>query len=85
MNDHRAAKENMETFRKTIDVDVMVPIGTKAMMPGKLYHTNEIFLSHSSQIYSKCSAHQSMEVCEHRMALAQQRLANLETERQMYQ
>lgn len=75
----------MEQFRKAIDVDIMVPIGSKALMPGKLIHTNEIFLSHTPTYYSKCSAHQAMEICKHRIQVAQQRLDALTIEREMYQ
>lgn len=63
----------------------MVPIGSKALIPGKLYHTNEVFISHSQSMYSKCTAHQAMEICNHRIKKAEQRLEALNTEHDMYQ
>lgn len=84
-DDHQQAAVNLEQFRKAIEVDIMVPIGSKALMPGKLIHTNEVFLSHTPTYYSKCSAHQAMEICKHRMQVAQQHLDALNIERDMYQ
>lgn len=84
-DDQRQAAENMESFRKQLEVGVMVPVGGKALMPGKLYHTNEIFVSHSSRMYSKCTAHQAIGVCEHRIGTATERLKALQVEREMYQ
>lgn len=84
-DDHRQAVENLDTFRKRLEVDVMVPIGGKALMPGKLYHTNEILCSHSSKLYSKCTADQAITVCQHRVGVADERLKALGVEREMYQ
>lgn len=82
--DHVQAETNIRTFQKSLEVDIMVPIGSKALMPGKLYHTGEVFVSHSSSIYSNCTAHQAIEICKHRLAVAQQRLTALDTEHDMY-
>lgn len=84
-DDHRQAADNLDTFRKRLEVEVMVPIGAKALMPGKLYHTNEILVSHSSKLYSKCSAEQAITVCKHRVGVAEERLKALGVEQEMYQ
>ena len=63
----------------------MIPIGTKALMPGKLYHTNEILVSHSPTLFSKCCARQAIQICQHRLNVSEQKLQELEKERDMYQ
>lgn len=85
LQDHQQAIESLEHFRKSIETDIMVPVGSKALIPGKLYHTNEILLSHSSQVYSKCTSHQAQQVCLHRIGVAKQRLEDFATERELYQ
>lgn len=82
---HLAAERNLNEFPKSFKIDVMVPIGSKGLMPGKLYHTNEIFIGHYSGLFSKCSAHKAVEVCKHRIKTAQDHLNALDTEWQMYQ
>lgn len=84
-DEHRQAADNLDKYRKSCEVEIMVPIGGKALMPGKLYHTNEIFVSHSSKVYSKCTAHQAIGICERRIASADERLKALNVEQDMYQ
>lgn len=84
-DDHRQAIENLGTFSRRLEVDVMVPIGSKALMPGRLYHTNEVFVSHSSSVYTKCTVPQAQRVCEHRLTVAEERLKELRVEEEMYQ
>lgn len=62
----------------------MVPIGSKALIPGRLYHTNEIVVSHSGTYYSKCSAHKALEICQNRLNIAASRLKALEAEAEMH-
>lgn len=74
------AKANIEEFKKSLEVEIMVPIGSKALMPGRLYHTNEIVVSHSGTYYSHCSAHKALEICQNRLNTAAGRLKALEDE-----
>ena len=62
----------------------MVPVGSKALIPGQLYHTNEILVSHSSTYYTKCTSHKALEICQHRIDIANKRLDALQTEAEMY-
>lgn len=81
---HEGAKENIEKFTKSLEVDIMVPIGSKALMPGRLYHTNEIVVSHSRTYYSKCTAHKALEICQNRLNTAESRLNALEVEANLH-
>lgn len=82
---HLEAEKNLIEFPKSFQLDCLVPIGAKALMPGKLYHTNEIMIGHPTGLFSKCSAHKALEVCRHRLKLAEDRLSALDVEWQMYQ
>ncbi|XP_037923483.1 unconventional prefoldin RPB5 interactor-like protein isoform X3 [Hermetia illucens] len=76
---------NLTQFGEDLSVDVMVPIGSKAFMPGQIYHTNEILVSHFQGFFSKCSAKQALEIANHRINMARARLNCLEKEAEMYQ
>ncbi|XP_037887768.1 unconventional prefoldin RPB5 interactor-like protein [Glossina fuscipes] len=77
--------ENLKKFIKHLDVDVMVPVGTKAFMPGKLIHTNEILVSHYQGYFSKCSTNKAREICELRIENAKEHLKKLEVEAELWQ
>lgn len=62
----------------------MVPIGGKALMPGKLYHTNEILVSHYQGVFSNVSTDKALEISNHRIQLAETHLKSLEVEKDMY-
>lgn len=82
--DHEKAKENLHDFQKSFRKEILVPIGSKAMMPGTLYHTNEVLVSMYSELFVKCSADKALAVCEHRLKEAQKRLEALNVEYKMY-
>lgn len=81
---HEGARANIEEFTKSLEVDIMVPIGSKALMPGRLYHTNEIVVSHSQTYYSKCTAHKALEICQNRLNVAESRLKALDVEANLH-
>ncbi|KAG4078907.1 hypothetical protein HA402_007457 [Bradysia odoriphaga] len=81
---HEEAKANIVEFTKSLELDVMVPIGSKALMPGRLYHTNEIVVSHSPTYYSECTAHKALEICQNRLNVADSRLKALTVEADLH-
>ncbi|XP_017147524.1 unconventional prefoldin RPB5 interactor-like protein [Drosophila miranda] len=84
-SDNETAIRNLDLFAKNLSVEVMVPIGRKALMPGQLIHTNELLVSHNEGYFSACSAHRAKEICQHRLRLAEERLKKLETEANLWQ
>ncbi|XP_055380285.1 unconventional prefoldin RPB5 interactor-like protein isoform X2 [Condylostylus longicornis] len=62
----------------------MVPIGNKALIPGYLTHTNEVFVSHFGKFISKCTSYQAQEICKNRINIADDYLTKLEVERDMF-
>lgn len=85
LKENETAKENMSMFQKRLTVDVMVPVGKKALMPGQLIHTNEVLVGHYQGYFSKCSAFKATEICDLRIATANERLKKLETEMELWQ
>lgn len=83
--EHRQAERNLTEFPKSFEVDVLVPIGTKALMPGKLYHTNEVFVGHYTGLFTKCSAYKALEICKHRLQTSQKTRDGIDAEWQMFQ
>lgn len=83
-NDYLQAGENLLGFRESLQRDVLVPIGSKALMPGKLYHTNEILVGMYGSLFVKCSAQKAMELCHHRLRKAKERMDALDAEYKKY-
>lgn len=82
--EHVELNKNLKDYQKKLEVDVMVPIGGKALMPGKLYHTNEILVSHYQGVFSNVSTDKALEISNHRIKLAETHLKSLEVEKDMY-
>jgi unconventional prefoldin RPB5 interactor 1 len=78
-------QNHLKEYAKTPKVDILVPIGGKSLMPGYLYHTSEVLVSHGSGYFSDCTATQAMEIADKRVKVANERLADLAKERELYQ
>lgn len=78
------ATNNLTSFQCHLEVDVMVPIGNKALMPGVLYHTNEVLISHLNGIYIETSAQKAIEVVQARLRAANEQLKALQDEASLY-
>lgn len=74
----------MAIFGKRLTVDVMVPIGKKALMPGQLLHTNEVLVGHYQGYFSKCTTFKAKEICEHRIKMAKDHLKKLDLEAELW-
>lgn len=85
LKENETAIENMNMFGKRLTVDVMVPVGKKAFMPGYLMHTNEVLVGHYQGYFSKCTSHKAKEICELRIKMAKEHLKKLETEAELWQ
>ncbi|XP_067632829.1 unconventional prefoldin RPB5 interactor-like protein [Eurosta solidaginis] len=79
------AVENLDKFSKNLTVDVMVPIGQKAYMPGKLIHTNEVLVGHYQGYFSKCTSYKAKDICKHRIKMATETLDKLKAELDLWQ
>ena len=85
LKENETAIENMTMFSKRLNVEVMVPIGTKAFMPGHLIHTNEVLVGHYQGYFSKCTSFKAKEICELRIKMAKDHLKKLEMEGELWQ
>ena len=65
-------------------MDVMVPLGKKAFIRGTLQHTNDILVSHSSNYFSLVSNFQANEMLQHRNQVCEQKLKELDKERDLF-
>ncbi|ALC40755.1 uri [Drosophila busckii] len=83
--DNEAAINNLDMFAKQLTVEVMVPIGKKALMPGELIHTNELLVGHYQGYFSACSSHKAKQICQHRLRIAVEQLKKLEVEEKLWQ
>lgn len=84
LEEMRQAESSLRDFQKKLQVECMVPIGTKALMPGFLYHTSEILVGNGSKIFSKCTTFEALKICKHRQKYAEDRLTDLRTEHDLH-
>ncbi|XP_055708682.1 unconventional prefoldin RPB5 interactor-like protein [Phlebotomus papatasi] len=77
------AIENLYMYQKHLEVEIMVPIGNKALLPGVLYHTNEVMVTHFSGLQSKCTVQKAHEILHRRVEIANEHVKMLEAERDL--
>lgn len=74
----------MNEFLKSAHLDIMVPIGRKAFVRGKLQHTNDILVSHSSNYFSLVSNSQANELLDARTVTCDKQVKALGKERKLF-
>lgn len=80
----KQTEKNLKEFVKSTKVDIMVPMGKKALVRGQLIHTNEITVCHGSSVFSDCSQLQALEIIQHRLEKCEERLKALKVERDLF-
>lgn len=83
-NDLQMATRNLQTFHNRLQVDVMVPLGAHALMPGYLYHTNEVLIGKPSGVFIESTTNQALDIVQRRMKVADKRLKDLDVEAGFY-
>uniref|UniRef100_A0A182QIK4 Uncharacterized protein n=1 Tax=Anopheles farauti TaxID=69004 RepID=A0A182QIK4_9DIPT len=82
--EHVELKENLRMYQKSPRADIMIPMGSKALLPGQLYHTGEVMVSHGCGYFSECSTEQAQLIADHRIRVADELLLKYERERTLY-
>lgn len=65
---HEKVIEGLQVYPLSVSENCMVPIGKRALMKGKLTHTNEILVSLGADYFAKYSAPQAISLCKRRIA-----------------
>ncbi|EEB11014.1 RNA polymerase II subunit 5-mediating protein, putative [Pediculus humanus corporis] len=81
--DLETTKSLLSILPKKISHDVMVPIGPKALMRGKLVHTNEYLVNLGETWFVKKTAHQTLELCNRRIKNCNEMIQKLEKEKEL--
>uniref|UniRef100_A0AAG5DAF9 Uncharacterized protein n=1 Tax=Anopheles atroparvus TaxID=41427 RepID=A0AAG5DAF9_ANOAO len=82
--EHVDLKGNLRMYQKSPRTDILIPMGTKALLPGQLYHTGEVLVSHGGGYFSECSSDQAQTIADRRIRLADGMLEKYERERTLY-
>lgn len=77
-------RSNLQEFLKSRSVNIMVPVGKKALVRGTLQHTNEITVSHGASMFSDLSTSQAVDILDHRIKSCDERLTALEMEKNLF-
>lgn len=64
---HEKTIEGLKLLPQDLSLNCMVPIGKKALMKGKLTHTNEITVCLGDGYFAKYSAPQAIALCHRRI------------------
>lgn len=67
-NKYKKVIEGLEVYPLSVSENCMVPIGKRALMKGKLIHTNEIMVYLGDGYFAKYSASQAISLCKRRIA-----------------
>ena len=65
--EHVSVRSHLCTLPDKLSYDVMVPVGSKALMRGKMVHTNEILVCLGDGWFVKRSAKEAAEICDRRI------------------
>lgn len=79
-DEHMSLHSHLGILPDKLSHDVMVPIGSKALMRGKMVHTNEILVCLGDGWFVKQSAKEAAEICDRRIKLCDNMLKDLERE-----
>lgn len=77
-------KKNLSQFIKSHSLEIMIPVGKKALIVGKLVHTNEVTICHGASYFSDCSTSQAIEIIESRIEKCDSQLEALNKERELF-
>ncbi|XP_072758735.1 uncharacterized protein Uri [Anoplolepis gracilipes] len=84
-NKYKKVIEGLEVYPLSVSENCMVPIGKRALMKGKLIHTNEILVYLGDGYFAKYSASQAISLCNRKIAWADKMLKDLQAERNLYE
>lgn len=79
--EYKTLQSHLEVLPNDLSKEVMVPVGTKALMKGKMVHTNEILVCLGDGWFVKQSAKQAAEICQRRINMCDEMLSKLDDER----
>lgn len=65
--DYESLISHLDVLPNEVSKMVMVPIGSKALMKGKIVHTNEILVFLGDGWFVKQSAKEAIEICKRRI------------------
>lgn len=60
-------KKNLISYSEKLSVPIMIPLCSKAMIPGKLVHTNQVLVGLGDNWFSKVSTKSAVENCDRRI------------------
>lgn len=64
---HKEIIGGLQTLALDLSMNCIVPLGRRALMKGKLNHTNEILVCIGDEYFSKYSTPQAVALCNRRM------------------
>ncbi|CAG8526795.1 8109_t:CDS:2 [Funneliformis caledonium] len=76
--DYKSLKDTLEEINHETEHKIMVPIGNKAFMPGKLIHTNEILAMLGDNWFVERSTSQAVGIVDRRMEMVRKTIDDLE-------
>lgn len=62
--EYEELKISLQEFPKELSAPIMMPLGPKVFVRAKLCNTNEVFIRHGENIFTKQTAFEAKAVCE---------------------
>ncbi|KAK9503814.1 hypothetical protein O3M35_010292 [Rhynocoris fuscipes] len=80
---HEEVQKSLEHYAGKLQEQIMVPIGKRGLMKGKLVNTNQVFVSLGSGWFTKVCSVEAQAVCSRRISECKEMLEKLEKERKL--
>uniref|UniRef100_A0A8D8LH29 Unconventional prefoldin RPB5 interactor n=1 Tax=Cacopsylla melanoneura TaxID=428564 RepID=A0A8D8LH29_9HEMI len=74
-------KKNLINYSEKLTVPIMIPLCSKAMIPGKLVHTNQVLVGLGDNWFSKVSTKHAVENCDRRIQFCTDMIKKYEKEK----
>lgn len=74
-------KTNLKNYSEKLSVPIMIPLSSKAMIPGKLVHTNQVLVGLGDNWFSKVSTKSAVENCDRKIKFCSEMIKKYDQEK----
>lgn len=82
---YEEVKKNLEHYAGKLQEQVMVPIGKRGLIKGRIINTNQVFVSLGGGWFVKTCSPEAQKVCTRRISECRDMLEKLEKERKLFE
>ncbi|KAI5709939.1 hypothetical protein M8J75_004319 [Diaphorina citri] len=81
--DLESVKTNLKSYSEKFDIPIMIPLCSKAMIPGILVHTNQVLVGLGDSWFTRVSTKSAVENCERKIQFCSEMIHKYEKEKEI--